>query len=333
MGQSIMTIDLIALTFILIYGYLGFHYGITGALINLTGMVGGYIAAVLYTKPVAVLLVRDAGLPGLLAYPAAGVLVFILTTRLFYILHLLVRRWMERNSEGPSPFIALDRVAGAGYGVLKGSVLVGFLLWGFPALMGSSSVAASVGLAQSQMVPLVQATVATITRLICGVVFDDSNAQEIIAQAIADPRSTSRSVTTLLSNSRIKGLVSDPQVQKAFQEKGLIGVLTTDQCGAVLADPQVQANLRELGISPVDGASISREEIYRCFIDLQKKTENALERLQGTVSNPQLAMFVQDPDVQERLKNGELMKVLGDPRLTQALGVSLETAKATTPKK
>ena len=99
--MNFMVIDIVALVLILIYGIMGYRYGLTGALINLAGMLAGYVAAVFYARLGAVLLAERTGMAPLLTLPIASMLIFLVVTRSFTSLHLLVRKLLRGTSGGP----------------------------------------------------------------------------------------------------------------------------------------------------------------------------------------------------------------------------------------
>src|SRR5688572_22564017 len=83
----LMYVDVAAIALVLFYGFIGCRYGLTGALSNLAGIVGGYIAAIFYAKTVGIEIAARTGMTPLLAIPIASLGIFLVVTRAFYLLH------------------------------------------------------------------------------------------------------------------------------------------------------------------------------------------------------------------------------------------------------
>lgn len=317
-----MYVDLAALGLILIYGFLGYRYGLTGALINLAGMIGGYIAAVLYAREAAVMLASRTGMAPLFALPVASLLIFLLVTRSFYLLHLLVRKLLEGDTSGPSPLLTVDRMGGLAFGLLKGAAIVGFVLWGLPTLLGQSDMASQVGLSESNLASLVRTTIETAGRYGFSFLTDDPNAQAVLARAVAEPRATLQETATLVVNPRLKACLADPFVQQQARTLGLVGVVKSGQFDAVLADDAFQKGLKTIGFQPQNGRSVTREEIGRAVVNLNSQLQKKAAQMQSAEGWQEFQAFLADPQVQEQLRRGEVTALVNDPRLARALGMA-----------
>jgi uncharacterized membrane protein required for colicin V production len=326
-----MYVDAVAVGLVLFYGLMGYRYGLTGALINLAGMVGGYLAAVWYSKDAAILLAQRTGMSPLIALPIASFALFLLVTRGFYLLHLIVRKLLEGDKSGPSPLLTADRMGGLAFGLTKGGVIVAFLLWGLPTLIGSGELAQRMGLNDSALTTVVQSGIQTVTRYGAGLLVDDPNAQSVIAQAIARPRYTVTELGKLAANPKLRAVTSNPVVAEAVRKQGMIGLVNSGAFDEVLADREFQQGLTNIGFNPRDGQAISREDVGRFVQDMNNRVEAKMASMKSAASSPEMTAFLQDPGVQEKLKAGQISEVLQDPRLTRALGMATGTQPTAAP--
>jgi uncharacterized membrane protein required for colicin V production len=322
-----MIIDVAAVVLVLLYTLLGYRYGLTGALLNLAAIVAGYVSALLWARPVAAELSQRTGMVPLVALPVASIGLFLLVTRGFYLLHLFVRRLMEPDKKGPSAFLTIDRMGGAGFGFLKGVALAAFLLWGLPVLAGRGEVARAIRLAESHLVSATQAVISAGSRLGFSYVVDDSNAQLVLAQLVANPRESARHAGDLMSNPKLRALSSDPAILRAVAERGAAGALATDQFEPLVADPGFQRSLKGIGFAPRDGRYVTREELGRCLDQVQRRMERAGTALEKSKTATELKAFLGDAAIQSRLKDGDVMTVLKDPRLASMIGIDLANTK------
>lgn len=324
-----MWVDGAALVMVLFYGVMGYRYGLTGALINLAGMIGGYLAAVWYARPAAVELAARTALAPLLALPLASLLIFLVVTRAFYLLHLIVRKLLgEDDKNGPSPLLTMDKVGGLGFGLLKGTAIVGFVLWGLPTLIGSGALAGQVGLAESTAAGVVRTVLETTSRYAFGMVTDDPNAQAVLAHAVAQPRAALQEAAGLVNNPALKTCLSDPEVQQKLKSQDVQGFVNSRSFETLVADPGIQKSLKSLGFQPQSGTQLSRGEVGLSVMAVSTQMKTQLTKLQSAASTQEVQAFLADPKVQEQLKKGELVAVMNDPRLTKILGLTPEALAA-----
>lgn len=316
-----MYVDAIAVALILLYGVLGYRYGLTGALINLAGMLGGYIAAALYARDAAMLLAERTGMAPLAALPVASLLIFLLVTRSFYLLHLLVKKRLEGDKQGPSTLLTVDRMGGLAFGLAKGAAIVTLVLWALPSLLGSAGFASQMGLAESHLVQGVRGLIETASRFGFSLLTDDPNAQAVLARAVSEPRAVMQESSNLIQNARLKACMADPFVQQQVRSQGLLGVVNSSQFDSVLSDPGFQKSLQTLGFQPQNGRAVSRDEVARALAPVNAKLQAQMASMQSAAGSGEMQAFMSDPSVQERLQRGEVNSVLNDPRLVRALGM------------
>jgi len=323
-----MYIDAAACALLLIYGLIGYRYGITGAILNLAGMIGGYVAAVYYARPAAIVLAAHTGLAPLLALPLASMLIFLVVTRSFYLLHLIVRKLLEGDKKGPSKLLTVDRMGGLAFGLFKGGVIVGMLLWGLPSIVASSSFAKDAGLEDSQAIGLVRGGIDTVVRYGSTLFTDDPNLQNILARTAAEPRAELSEVAVLATNPTLKSILQDPAVQQDLRAEGPLGLVKSPAFAGAMSDPEFQKGLRGIGFAPPDGRAVSRQEVEQVVRTLTNKLGGVAESLKNSQTATELQTFLTDPAVQEQLRKGSFSQVLNDPRLNHAMGLSASPAPA-----
>lgn len=324
-----MWVDGAAAVMVLFYGVMGYRYGLTGALINLAGMVAGYLAAVWYARAGAVELAARTGLAPLLALPLASLLIFLVVTRAFYLLHLIVRKLLgEDDKNGPSPLLTMDKMGGLGFGLIKGTAIVGLVLWGLPTLIGSGALAGQMGLAESQAAALVRTVLETTSRYAFSLVVDDANAQSVMAHAVAQPRAAMQEAAGLVANPALKTCLADPEVQAKLRAQDVQAFVNTRAFETLVADPGVQQSLKSLGFQPQSGTQLARGEVALSLVNVSTQMKGQLTKLQSAASTQEMQAFLADPKVQDQLKKGELVGVMNDPRLARILGLTPEALAA-----
>jgi uncharacterized membrane protein required for colicin V production len=129
-------IDLLALTFLGLFGYLGWRRGTILTALSAGGLVLGYLGAVLFYRPVGRLLESALGVPPILAFPLGGLGALLLTSILVKIVTVRIsanRRWRVDRGFMPS---TRDRAGGAALGVVWALGIVIVLAWGLSRVRG-----------------------------------------------------------------------------------------------------------------------------------------------------------------------------------------------------
>lgn len=317
-----MYIDAGAALLVLIYGILGYRRGLVGALISLAGMIVGYIAAIYFARDGAVVLAARTGIAPIFALPLASLLIYLLVTRAFALLRWAVRKAMSGDKEDSEALGTMDKVGGLGFGLLKGTLIVGLVIWGLPNLVSPGKLGVADPAAGSAFTKGVRSAVETAGRYGASLMTDDPNAQSVMARVMAEPRAAVQETAALAANPTLKAMLSDPNVQGQVKTQGLISVVNSPRFDAVLADEGVQTSLKKLGFQPADGQHVTRQELGRTVVTVGAQMQRQMAQIQNAASTKEMQAFLADPAVQEQLKKGDLTQVLKDPRLAKILGLS-----------
>src|SRR5690606_20404907 len=108
----------------------GYHKGFIGSIVRILGWIVAYPAAIVFTKPLATLLMRHTALDGLLVYFVAGASIFLLVSFLVSLMLHGISRLIPKNDKVEIS----SKIGGAGVGVLMGA-LVGLLVVYFLGLL------------------------------------------------------------------------------------------------------------------------------------------------------------------------------------------------------
>lgn len=120
-----MIVDAFALLAICALAYVGWRRGAVLMALSLLGFVGGYTAAMFLHRPVGGLMARFAGMPEVLAYPVAGVLVMLVVGLTFRFVR---RRYVLRRARDEREGWEASRLYRGGGAAIAGVVAVGIAM-------------------------------------------------------------------------------------------------------------------------------------------------------------------------------------------------------------
>lgn len=311
-----MILDILSGLIVLLYGFFGFLYGITGILINLAGILTGLIVSLMYHQRVAGDLELRFGLTPIASEITAVVLLFLLVTRAFYITHLVVRKVIEGDKDGPHAFLAFDHMAGAVYGFSKGVVLVLMLGWTLGQLGGPEK------FPDSKIVVASNGTAAFLARGYNRMQFDRAETVEVATRAMATPRAIVPAAFYLATHPDIQALMaSDTSFSKLLREGKHSAAFVEPGWCAIVDKPDVQEKLKVIGF-PVDVPTglVHCEDAGRIMDDLRGHCRTAWLRFGPPLMAGGWEGLVADKRTSQELLAGDFWGLLRNPEFSRSLG-------------
>ena len=324
-----MALDILTGLLIFVYGFFGYWYGITGIIINLAGIVAAGLACLIHGPAVSLQLGSRFGLSTVVSYPLAAALLFLLVTRSFYLVHVLVKRRLEGEKSGPHLFLAFDRAIGLSYGAAKGCVVVLGISWILPLVMGP------LRFESSRVVPMTRSAVAGMARLGAGALFESEDVCRVISRAISDPRTWSRYAHDIATHPGIDALIADSEFAERVRSGNLSLALGGSAFKSFIEDESIQADLKELGFNPERDDRVTREQVGQAIIHVQGRASAAVAQIGATIKSDTWKDFLSEPAVRafvdQGVDRGSLFQVLQTPTLARVLGLADPRGASTVP--
>jgi membrane protein required for colicin V production len=242
-----VTVDLIVLGALLLFGVLGGLAGAAKQIAQVLGMVAAYASA----RPLGTLfgpqLARELGTPELLGVIATTLLVFI---AVLVIVRILLTALLQRILSGKDP---ADRGLDRGLGFALGAAKVGFIC--YLVLSGLAFVEEHVSLAGKKLgiTPKGSMAFALARRYNFFELTQFGGVRDLAAlsRASADPErlkqlQASAQFQALQKDPRMKKVLQDPHLRKAAETGDYPALLKSDAVLQLLQDPTIAQRLAEL---------------------------------------------------------------------------------------
>lgn len=314
----------------------GYHKGFIGSIVRILGWIVAYPAAIVFTKPLATLLMRHTALDGLLVYFVAGASIFLLVSFLVSLMLHGISRLIPKNDKVEIS----SKIGGAGVGVLMGALVgllvvyfLGLLLTPKPhvnpeqTLVGEAATPAQEQISR-QSAPnapsirdlqkhndsfieasakkLIGAAASTAVNL----ALEDKTAAQITTAFVQDPQSMLTHIQQVTNDGQMKNLLADEHIQS---------ILTTGDTHALKRDPafqemmanqSVQALLSQSDVSSEEGSQAAAEKMVAAW-----------SRVQTIKHDPRVIAIINDPEFQQQINSPNKLQLLTNPKLNQLASI------------
>ena len=326
----------------------GYQKGFIGSITRVLGWIVAYPAAIVFTKPLAKLIMQHTALDGLIVYFVAGSSIFLVVSLLVSLLLGLVAKLIPDTDATQTG----SKIGGAGVGVLMGA-LVGLL------------VVYAIGLVITpKLQPLQQAPVGEISQIdnsattnnanrtpATGVPhvrdlaksndsFIEASAKKLMGAAAAtavdlalDDQTTTQITKAFVENpqtmlTHVQQVANDGQMKNLMTDENIQSILTTGDTYALMRDPA----FKELMNNPSVQALMSQSDVTseRGSQAAAEKMVMAWSRVQTIKHDPRVIAILNDPEFQQQLNSSNKMPLMMNPKLNQLTEIifSSETTPA-----
>lgn len=312
-----MLLDLIAGLILLAFVALGAW---RGALVSGTSVValllaygGAIVAAGRLAEPIAARL----GVAEFYGAAAAGMLGFIAAFSLATLLGSLLRSW-DVSRLGDEPRSGLDRAVGAGFGALRGGLIVILLSWLAIWLDAARDLEAMTGLEampqteESAIARVTQNAVAEVVGLALESPGESAKpGARLMAQLAANPGPALSGVQDLLADPKIEELQQDKLFWTLIENGASERALNRLSFYQVSHDDAMRGNLADLGIVSAEArhdVEVFRDEARAVFDEVGP-------RLKGLRDDPEIRQLASNPEIISLIENGDTLALINRPEI------------------
>lgn len=318
-----------------LFTWRGYQKGFIGSITRILGWIVAYPAAIVFTKPVAKLIMQNTSLDGLIVYFIAGATIFLLVSFLVsLLLNLLAKLIPETDATQVG-----SRIGGASVGVLMGALVgllvvyaIGLVLTPKPQPLQQEPVGEispidnpvitnNTNRAPVTDVPHVRdlakskdSFIEASAKKLMGnaaatavdLALDDKTTTQITKAFVENPQSMLTHVQQVANNGQMKELMADEKIQS---------ILTTGDTNALLRDPgfqelmnnpSVQALMSQSDVKSEAGAQAAAEKMVQAW-----------SRVQTIKHDPRVIAIISDPEFQQQLNSSNKLPLMMNPKLNQ----------------
>ncbi len=252
-----MTLDLILVGALLVFGLLGWISGFWMQAMRLAALVAAYLLAGLVGRPLGAWLAGGLQIPPLLGHVMGTFIAFLL---IYMVLATVgwgvLRRLRRRRSADKARRRRLwDSAAGSLFGMAKAGLILFLLLNAVTLLekrLSGPLRSAELGYDQSLVVALAREH-----NVLRGMHLPVVGDVEALSRLSSDPEFRRKvaddpKVQRLLAHPKIKGLLGNRSIVEASERRDVSALMANPQLNEVLEDPEVRALLEDIDLSEIE---------------------------------------------------------------------------------
>lgn len=325
----------------------GYQKGFIGSITRVLGWIVAYPAAIIFTKPVAKLIMEHTSLGGLFVYFIAGATLFLLVS---FLVSLLLNVLAKLIPENDATQIG-SRIGGASVGVLMGA-LVGLLVVYAIGLVltpkihpqqpeqvsdssqENSATTTNHNRAPATDVPHVRdlaksndSFIEASAKKLMGkaaatavdLALDDKTTTQITKAFVENPQSMLTHVQQVANDGQMKELMADEKIQSILTTGDTNALLRNPDFQDLMNNPSVQALMSQSDVKSEAGAQAAAEKMVLAW-----------SRVQTIKHDPRVIAILNDPEFQQQLNSANKLPLMMNPKLNQLTEIifSSETTPA-----
>jgi uncharacterized membrane protein required for colicin V production len=314
-----MTLDLLALAVLALFVALGAARGALASGVALLALGAGYGAGILAAATLGPFVGAAFGVPSLVAPAAAGTAAFALAYLACVLAgSLLQRRERTLRADAPRPWA--DRLGGAGFGAVRGALVVLLLGWlaQWVDALGRVEHAARPSFAEGSRVgALSQDAVEAGARAALG---GENAGARAAARLLARPAQTLPELQSVIEHPQIGELANDGVFWTLVEAGDVDRALDRLAFVQLAHDRRLRGRLAALGLLDEDAAGSPA--------GFRREAKTVLEavgpRLRRLREDPELHRLAEDPEVVRLLEHGEILGLLRHPGFQRVVTRVLE---------
>lgn len=329
------TATIIFLAVVAFFVWRGYQKGFIGSITRVLSWLIAYPAAIIFTKPLAKIIIQNTALDGLLVYFIAGACIFLgVSFAVTLLLNLLARLIPDNDATEKS-----SKIGGAGVGVVIGSlvgliVVYGIILIQKPTLVPTEIAALSPPASHHNTQPTATITtsakapaikdlekakdsfieasakklISTAAATAVDVALDDKTATQVTKAFVQDPQSMLSHVQHVSNNGKMKELMGDEKIQSLMTTGDVHALMNDEGFKELMSDEHMQALIvtADNSATGVSGQQAAAEKMVAAW-----RRANSLKH------DPRIIAIINDPEFQQQLNSPNKLALMMNPKLNQ----------------
>lgn len=293
---------------VLFFSYRGYRNGLLASLSRVIGLLGGYLAAIIYSFTLYSWLQANTPLQGVLAYVIASLALLvgggILVAFMFGLLAKLIPQSAHESS--------LSSIGGSLVGLAVGALIGLILVWSLvflqdmrPDLVGDNIKSGLVeGVAKQVAGKAVNAAM--------NFADADPDVVKISAALASSPAEITQQFQRLTTSPELISLLRQPSNQAVLDSGDLQAIKSLPDFQHLMKNPDMLSLATTSGMLSSTGATNDKVEDV-----MAEKISDTWSRTLNMINDSRVQEILNDPEFQEQIEYGNLANLITDPRLME----------------
>ncbi|TQV70951.1 DUF4124 domain-containing protein [Aliikangiella marina] len=307
---------IIFLVIVCYFAYSGYKSGFFSVLSNVISIPAAYLITLFYTQDFALWLKNFSLFEGLIAYLAAGAILFTLTLVSFFILFNVIRKLVLNPEHKDSQLAAVTGgILGAGVGVFIGILAVWFSST-VTELLSEKMAQSNSG--SSSFTDKVQTMASSTISKVTTELSDDNAVSDLTSNLLANPGEQIKRFNQVLDKGYFQELFYSNQAREALDSKNAGQLFQTPAFKKLVNDPDFRSLATALKVADTS------EELDK---QVAIKITQVWAQIDSVKSDPRFQQLTQDPEVTQMINQRNVFKIMNSAKIEELLSVivSVET--------
>jgi uncharacterized membrane protein required for colicin V production len=301
------------------FAYRGFRHGFVKSLSRISGLVAGYLAAILFATPVSGLIEQQFPLAGMAAFIIASLVLFVGAGIAVSVVFRLINKLIaEKETSSP-----LSCVGGAAIGLVMGLVVAIVVVWSFAFVRDMDAQDNAPGLRNTD-----SNTIEKLAGRVMGTALESvmsrADAQpEVInlsSAMIQSPAEIAKRVQRLSASADLQTLLQDPQNQAVLDSGDIIALQELPAFQQLVNNPDMLALIKSAGM--VDqSATGNNSSSKNAEVVLATQMSDIWLRMEQVKNDQRVQEILNDPEFQQKIESGNPVTLLTNTRLLELAGI------------
>lgn len=310
-----MLMDLLALAILGLFAAFGAWRGVLATGAGVVTLVVAYGSAGLGATVFGRAVGAHLGGASMLGPVVAGSGIFVLVFVVLGVFAKILQRW-DRGRLGDEPRTACDRIGGAGFGLLRGALVVllmSVLLTWLDAARDMGLLKGMDGLPDTTHSRVGEATSRVIEHAVEAATDPDeaSPGARMMARVAARPGVTLASFQSVMDDPRVQAVQRDRLFWTLVENGAAERAINQASLYSIVHDEEMRTRFAELGLVPPEAAG--DPEVFRRTM---ASTLNEVGPIIASLRNdPELAQLAEDPEIQALVQSGNTLGLMTRPEI------------------
>ncbi len=257
----LLAVDIIILSILALYFYIGWNKGLLYALVNIIGVLLAYISVALLAKPLALMLTDSFEMPRIQLFIICALSIFFSVVLIFAILKRLMLSNIHYSEENNEKYhhTFLSRLLGGAITALLGMIVLSIIVFSYEAISGLSQ-KRNLDISPS----LAAKTTSFFSQKLVSTVFRNDKFSKITTIFAAKPRLAARCFKSILENINFRKVIVNQEVLNAAATGDRFTLKTNRDLDNFARDIDLRKRL--IALKFIDN-SVSHDDLKRLVID------------------------------------------------------------------
>ena len=319
---GINTASVVFIAIVLGFVWRGYRRGFVGSIARVVSMLIAYPTAIFFTKSFAGFLIEVTPLDGLLAYFAAGMIIFAVTSA---VVGMLLKR-LTAVATADEELSTASRFSGAVAGFMIGGILGLLAVYAIslmqplvPTALAATPDASRAGVAippgknqasvakpRNLLEYSARKLASAIATTAADLVFDDDTTTEMTRTFVEEPQTVLGHVQQLLDDrEQIVALMNDQRVAAMVANNDIDGLMRVPEFQALMSNEHIQALMPPSNATGQDNVRKGAQKMV-----------SAWGRINRISNHPEFIAILSDPELQQQLQSPDLALMM-NPKLNK----------------